>query len=92
MDKIDNAHRVDELLQGIPKKAWKDGILCFNFRRNFLIFQLLFLDPFLTVIGTMPNIRFIKYLIKTLALQIDFAKYGRVQIFAIMHPRDFIVS
>lgn len=26
LDKIDNAHRVDELLQGIPKKEWNDGI------------------------------------------------------------------
>lgn len=40
----------------------------------------------------MPNIRFIKYLIKTLALQTDFAKYGRIQVFAIMYPRDFTVS
>lgn len=48
-------------------------------------------EPVMTIIGAMPSSKFIKYLIKALALQTDFAKYGRVQIFAFMAPRDYTV-
>lgn len=48
--------------------------------------------PVMSIIGPMPNSKFIKYLIKILALQTDFAKYGRLQIFAFMSPRDYTVK
>lgn len=48
-------------------------------------------EPVMTVIGPMPNRKFINYLIKTIVLQTDFIKYGRLQIFAFMIPHDYIV-
>lgn len=48
-------------------------------------------EPVISIIGPMANMKFIKYLIRTLALQTDLAKYGRPQIFAFMTPRDYSV-
>lgn len=46
----------------------------------------------MTVIGTMPSLDFIKYLFKSLSRQNDIVSYGRIQIFAIMRPGDYVVS
>ena len=51
-----------------------------------------FSDPCMTVIGTMPSLEFIKYLFKSLSRQNDVVSYGRVQIFAVMRPGDYVVS
>lgn len=48
-------------------------------------------EPVMSIIGPMPNRKFIKYLMKALSLQTDFTKYGRPQVFAFMAPRDYTV-
>lgn len=49
-------------------------------------------DHVMTIIGPMPNSKFIKYLIRTLIIQTDLAQYGRPQVFAFMVPKDYIVT
>ncbi|CAG9862997.1 unnamed protein product [Phyllotreta striolata] len=48
-------------------------------------------DPVMTVVGTMPNTSFIRYLIKSLALQRGLALYGRIQMFAILKKHHYNV-
>lgn len=48
-------------------------------------------DPAMTIVGTLPNTTFIRYLIKSLALQTGLALHGRIQIFGIMKPHDYYV-
>uniref|UniRef100_A0A6P7G9E1 Dimethyladenosine transferase 2, mitochondrial n=1 Tax=Diabrotica virgifera virgifera TaxID=50390 RepID=A0A6P7G9E1_DIAVI len=46
-------------------------------------------DPSMTVVGTMPNLNFLKYLIKSLALQTGPSVHGRMQIFGIIREFDY---
>ncbi|XP_056646724.1 dimethyladenosine transferase 2, mitochondrial [Diorhabda sublineata] len=48
-------------------------------------------DPAMTIVGTLPNTNFIRYLIKSLALQTGLALHGRIQIFGIIKPHDYYV-
>ncbi|CAH2000897.1 unnamed protein product [Acanthoscelides obtectus] len=48
-------------------------------------------DPVMTIIGTMCNLYFLKYLIKSLVLQTGPTLYGRINLFALMRPRDYAV-
>jgi hypothetical protein len=48
-------------------------------------------DPALTIIGPLPNMNFIRFLLKSLVLQTFVVSFGRIQLFAFMKPRDYIV-
>ncbi|CAH2000889.1 unnamed protein product [Acanthoscelides obtectus] len=48
-------------------------------------------EPVMTIIGTMCNLYFLKYLIKSLVLQTGPTLYGRIKLFALMRPRDYAV-
>lgn len=52
----------------------------------------LILEPVMTIVGAMPTLSFLKYLIKCLCLQTDIATYGRIKIFAVMRPSHYAVS
>jgi hypothetical protein len=58
-----------------------------------LIFSYLIIrtDPALTIIGPLPNMNFIRFLLKSLVLQTFVVSFGRIQLFAFMKPRDYIV-
>ncbi|XP_060523717.1 uncharacterized protein LOC132700420 [Cylas formicarius] len=45
--------------------------------------------PAITVIGTMQNLKFLQFLITGIVMQTHLALFGRVQIFAIMSPKDY---
>lgn len=49
-------------------------------------------SPILTVVGVMTSPKFVLHLIKSVALQSKLSSYGRIQIFALMHSEDYIVS
>lgn len=51
----------------------------------------MFSDPAITVIGTMPNLRFLRYLMASLALQSGPVLYGRMQLYAIMKKTHYQV-
>ncbi|KYB26311.1 dimethyladenosine transferase 2, mitochondrial [Tribolium castaneum] len=72
IDKQDHGNRVEQLLKGVPKKAWED-------------------EPAMTVIGTMANMNFIRFLMKSLVLQSFITTLGRMQLYVFMRPRDYIV-
>ncbi|XP_017775855.1 PREDICTED: dimethyladenosine transferase 2, mitochondrial [Nicrophorus vespilloides] len=46
--------------------------------------------PAMTIIGTMTSISFITYLMKMLALQSEINTHGRIQLFTIMRPGDYV--
>ncbi|KAG5884975.1 hypothetical protein JTB14_000366 [Gonioctena quinquepunctata] len=43
-------------------------------------------EPVLTVVGALPNLMIIKYLIRSLALQNNPVNYGRIQLFVMIKP------
>lgn len=48
-------------------------------------------DPVATIIGPMPNIKFLRHLVRSIVLQEEFFTYGRPQIFALMQDDDYNV-
>ncbi|KAJ8926122.1 hypothetical protein NQ315_009979 [Exocentrus adspersus] len=48
-------------------------------------------DPVMTIVGSMPRLTFLMYLVKCLCLQYDTARYGRFQMFAIIRPRHYAI-
>ncbi|XP_044264144.1 dimethyladenosine transferase 2, mitochondrial isoform X2 [Tribolium madens] len=73
IDKQDHGNRVEQLLKGIPTKAWDDG-------------------PVLTIIGTMANMNFIRFLMKSVVLQSFITTLGRIQLYVFMKPRDYVLT
>lgn len=50
------------------------------------------LDPVMTIIGPMPKSTFLIFLMRCLTQQTSVVQFGRIQIFALMKPEDYIVS
>lgn len=50
-----------------------------------------FLEPVISIIGTMPHLGFLRYLVASLCLQRSPVTYGRIQIFAMVNSKDFRV-
>nr|CAI5860323.1 unnamed protein product [Callosobruchus analis] len=48
-------------------------------------------DPVMTIIGAMSRTTFLKYLVRSVALQTGPAGYGRFQLFAIIKAKDYAV-
>ncbi|CAG9821004.1 unnamed protein product [Phaedon cochleariae] len=48
-------------------------------------------EPSMTIIGFISSLTFIKYLIKSLALQSGPISYGRIQLFAFMKHKDYAI-
>lgn len=48
--------------------------------------------PCMTIFGCMVNRNFINYLLKVIAMQTDIFTHGRIQLFVVMRPSDYIVS
>lgn len=48
-------------------------------------------DPFLTVIGTMTNIDFLKHLVKSIILQSNLTFYGRFDFFLLTYESFYSV-
>lgn len=46
--------------------------------------------PSITIIGAMPNLKFIIYLITSLATQTGLMTHGRIELFAYMRPKDYL--
>ncbi|KAK5648601.1 hypothetical protein RI129_003493 [Pyrocoelia pectoralis] len=48
-------------------------------------------DPVMTIIGPMPNLNFLRHLVKSIIFQEEIFTYGRPQIFALMQLEDYHV-
>lgn len=46
----------------------------------------------MTIIGTMPKLSFLMYVIKMISLQMEIATHGRIELFVIMRPWDYLVK
>lgn len=48
-------------------------------------------DPVMIIIGTMSKLDFLSYMFKMISLQSEIATHGRIELFVIMRPGDYLV-